>query len=411
LIFYICSGEVGRLMPLLEEKDTPADEPPRTGRAVAGSGWSIRILQRMGPVSLGVSVPRQWTESFDLHAGSGVHLRSSADGSLRIRPITPEGSREHAILIDVPAGTVPEHLFRRLLGAYLAGSASFKVVEPGGISAETRGVVRTFVRRTIQPEIISEEGSVLELQDVSDASPVPLVKLLGRMGQLVVALQRDAGTSWARPTTARGPAWALRDDEVDRQAWFIERSASRLLHGDDDLPGIAEGGIGPLGCWSVARSLERIADHAVRMGEAGALLSDQAVPKAHLVFLQQFHEQALGHLDRVLEALAEESSARANELLDTGEALHETARTLSERLFPPTGVSPPLPASSVFALGRILESVDRTVAYAQDIAQVALDRGLPLNRAPTALPSPERRARAPSRATQTEKKAGGKKQK
>jgi phosphate uptake regulator len=389
-------------MPVLAESGDVGATAARGARAPPGDAGTTRILQRMGPVSLGVSVPRQWTQAFDLRAGSGVHLRSTADGSLRIRPLhLPEG-RTAAIQIDVGAGTVPEHLFRRLLGTYLAGHVTFRVVERGGLSAETRAVVRTFVRRTIQPEILSEEGDVLELQDVTEASPVPLVKLLGRMGQLVVTLQRDAGRSWSAPVVLRGQTWARRDDEVDRQAWFIERSAARLLHGEEDRDGLGGDGIGPLGCWSVARSLERIGDHAVRMGEAGEILAESALPKPSIVFLEQFHTQALEHLNRVLEALAEESSARANELLDTGEALHETARTLSERLFPGSG-APALPASSVFALGRILESIDRTVAYAQDIAQVALDRALPPARA---VPTPSFGASLPARTSRTSRVSG-----
>jgi phosphate uptake regulator len=367
-------------MPVLEDPDASGAASSGPARPY-GDGWTTRILQRMGPVSLGVSIPRPWSEAFDLRAGSAVRLRAGSDGSLRIRPVDLPYARAPAIQIEVTPGTVPEHLFRRLLGAYLAGYAAFQVTEPGGITPATQGVVRTFVRRTIQPEVLSEEGSVLELQDVTDASPVPLMKRLARMAHLVVALQRDAGTSWTRGS-ALAPAWSLRDDEVDRQAWFIERTATRLLHGEEAMEaveGVAGHGIGPLGCWSVARSLERIGDHAVHMGEAGALLAESSAPRSSLVFLEQFHAQALDHLGHVLEALAEESSARANELLDTGEALHETGRALAERIFPASG-APGLPASTVFALGRILESIDRTVAYAQDIAQVALDRALPPSR-------------------------------
>jgi phosphate uptake regulator len=268
----------------------------------------------------------------------------------------------------------PEHLFRRLLGAYLAGAVEFEVVQSTGIAPVARGVIRTFVRRTIQPEVVSEEPDRVLLQDVSDASPVPLLKLLGRMGQVVLELQRDAARSWSHLTVGGLPGWESRDDEVDRQAWFIERSAVRALEADE-LP---EGGsIGPLGCWTVARSLERIADHAVKMGVAGARLAEGPALRPLLIPLEQFHTEALRHLESVLEALAEDSGSRANELLDTGEALHEVARTLSERLFPLHGNPSLAPPSSAIALGRILESIDRTVAYAQDIAQVALDRGLP----------------------------------
>lgn len=370
---------------------------------------STRILQRMGPVSLGVSMPRNWVEANRLQVGSPVQLRISADGSVRIRSSTTPPVWDRRFRIEVTPGMLPEHLFRCLLGAYLAGAAEFEVFQRDGVTPDSRGVVRTFARRTIQPEVISEDGETLELQDVSDASPVPLPKLLVRMGQLVVAMQVDAAQSWVRLPVGTPTSWEARDDEVDRQAWFIERSAVRLLDGAAPLDRTMETGIGPLGCWTVARSLERIADHAVRMGESGARLGESHVPRSHLVSLQQFHGQAVRHLTAVLEALAEESGSRANELLDTGEALHEVARTLSERLFPSAGSSAQLPPSTAIALGRILESIDRTTAYAQDIAQVALDRALPFPRSTVVRPDPPTAGK--SRATKESNRTQGGKEK
>ena len=370
---------------------------------------STRILQRMGPVSLGVSIPRGWVESNGLRLGSPVHLRLVPDGSLRIRSMAAPTASDRRFRFEVTPGMLPEHLFRCLLGAYLAGSAEFEVFQRDGVTPGTRSVVRTFARRTIQPEVISEDGETLEMQDVSDASPVPLPKLLVRMGQLVIAMQQDAAQSWSRLSVGAPTSWEARDDEVDRQAWFIERSAVRLLDGAAQLDRTMETGIGPLGCWTVARSLERIGDHAVRMGEAGARLGESHVPKSHLVSLEQFHGQAVRHLTSVLEALAEESGNRANELLDTGEALHEVVRTLSERLFPSAGSSAQLPPSTAIALGRILESIDRTTAYAQDIAQVALDRALPFPRSMTVRSAPS--TAKPSHATKELNRTQGGKEK
>jgi phosphate uptake regulator len=179
-----------------------------------------------------------------------------------------------------------------------------------------------------------------------------------------------------------------------------------MLDQDGQVESPVMGGIGPLGWWTVARSLERIADHAVRMGEAGGRLSESAVPPVYLTSLGQFHDQALHHLSAVLESLQEESAARANELLDTGEALHAMGRTLSERLFSSASGSV-IPPSSAIALGQILESIGRTTAYAQDIAQVALDRALPLTihsnasgPAPRAL-GPNLRAHSPPKENKT----------
>jgi phosphate uptake regulator len=386
-----------------------------TGRPAPADLRSVRRLQRMGPVSLGVSVPRRWVGDQGLRVGSPVDLQVAPDGSIRVRPNPGAAPNERTVRVEVDARLRPEHLFRRLLGAYLAGAVAFEIHEPGALSPVTQGVVRTFTRRTIQPEVLSEENETIRLRDVSDASPVPLPKLVGRMGQLVLGLHRDAAASWRDLPLGVRPSWDQRDDEVDRQAWFIERSAVRMLEGDGPEDPDSSAGVGPLGWWTVARSLERIADHGVRLGEIGVGLAEGSLPAHYLTSLEQLHEQSLQHLEAVLEALRAGGIERANELLDTGEALRATARTYSERLFPTVGAAATIPPSAAIALGQILESIGRTTAYAQDIAQVALDRALPRAASPGPVLSPPAGSPEPYPATpepsEERKNPGGKRRK
>ncbi len=283
-------------------------------------------------------------------------------------PRTREKGREPpgpAILL-VTHGEPPEHLFRRLLGAYLAGAREFVLRERGVLRAPTREVVRSFCRRTRQPEILSDEPGVLTLRDLAFESPVPLEQRISRMGRIVLDFHRAAVESWSHlPLDADG-AWERRDDEIDREAWYVQRLAAiRLRDG--------EGGSRLLGYWTVARSLERIADHATILGDEGRRLVDLPQGTGPLTSLRQFHRQAMDHLEGVLSAT---DGATANELLDTGEALLASGRALSDRLLPAVngGTMPPATAAAV---ARILESIGRTVAYSEDIAQVVLDRSLP----------------------------------
>jgi hypothetical protein len=263
----------------------------------------------------------------------------------------------------VGRGEVPEHLFRRLLGAYLAGAREFTVVERSKITPRTREVVRTFCRRTRQPEIISDEASVLRLRDLAFESPIPLDQRIDRMGRLVVEFHREAVDSWSHLPFFEDGYWERRDDEIDRDAWYVERVAAI----QSDGPG---GGLAWRGLWTTARSLERIADHAVVLGEVGRHLGDLPNGTGPVNSLRQFHRQAMEHLEGVLAAT---DGGPANDLLDLGEALQASGYGLSERLLPAVGGGTMTPATAA-AVTRILESIGRTIAYAQDIAQVSLDR-------------------------------------
>ena len=269
--------------------------------------------------------------------------------------------------IPVSRGEPPEHLFRRLLGAYLAGAREFVIRERPSVTARTREVVRTFCRRTRQPEIISDEAGILRLRDLAYESPVPLAQRVGRMGRIVIEFHREAVESWSHLPFGEDGQWERRDDEIDREAWYLQRLAAIQIEAGTD-------GTLVLGPWTIARSLERIADHAVILAEAGRRLVDLPQGSAPVVSLRQFHGQAMEHLEGVL---ASDGESTANDLLDMGEALIASGRSIADRLLPAVnGVM--MPPATAAAVARILESIGRTIAYAQDIAQVALDRALPV---------------------------------
>jgi hypothetical protein len=253
------------------------------------------------------------------------------------------------------------------LGAYLAGAPEFVVRQRPALSSGTREVVRTFCRRTRQPEIVSEERESIRLHDLSFESPVSLDQRVQRMGRLVLAFHREAVDGWSQLPLGDDGSWERRDDEVDREAWYIQRIASLRL-------GIEGPASELLGSWTVARSLERIADHAVVLAATGPRLAALPQGQGPATPLRQFHAQAMNHLEG---ALAARNGDRANDLLDTGTALAASGEALADRLLPGVGggVMPPATAAAV---ARILESIGRTIAYAQDIAQVALDRSIPV---------------------------------
>jgi phosphate uptake regulator len=332
-----------------------------------------RRLQRMGTVTIGVSLPREWVGTRNLAVGSTVFLRALADGSLLIQDRDPAAA--HATVeVFVEPDRSREHLFRDLVAAYLAGAREFVVHEKGGISPETVAVAKTFARRTLQPEIVSEDRDVLILRDVSRGAELDIGALLRRMFQIVLALQQDAARTWSEPDRWRGVRWEHRDDEIDRHAWLIERILALRLSGS--VPATEAEPIvdRPLQTLVLVRSLERIGDHAVQIAEQGLRWAETSPTERLLRPLTEFHAQVLDQLRAAFRVASEErDAAHANDVIDVGEALHATYTTLTESLFA-RGGGTSLSALAAVPLGLILQSIDRTVSYAQDIAEVGLDR-------------------------------------
>jgi len=296
-----------------------------------------------------------------------AHAAAASSEGLPNPPIEPRSATGRAAArLTLERQDPPEHLFRRLLSAYLSGARSFEVVERPRVSSATREVAREFCRRTRQPQIVRDHGSVLTLTVTDERDPPDMDEALLRLGDDVLAFHREAVESWDRLPLGDDGAWARRDDDVDRESWVLERRLAR-----EEREGRAQARPAAA-AWTIVRSLERIADHAVTLGEVGPRLADLRADRSPVRELRQLHRQAMTHLADVLRS---SDGSRANDLLDVGEALVASGRSLAERVLPAVGDGSMSPATAA-AVARALEAIGRTVAYSQDIAQACFDRSL-----------------------------------
>ncbi len=323
----------------------------------------------MGAVTTGVSLPRDWVGRNRLSVGSSVYLEPLEDGSLVVRGHAFEDER-WVVQVERRRGSPPEHLFRELISAYLDGAQEFRIVERDGISAETRSIAALFSRRTVHPEIVSDEGSQIVLRDVSRGGDLDLGPMLRRMHQVVLHLHEEAGVTLRGDTPPSTVDWGGRDDDVDRHAWLVERV---LTMRPTSRGSRAKGPLGSIPRAIVlVRSLERAADHAVLLAQHGARWIETAPPARLAGAVTGFHDHAKDLLAEAFPAALEGDSARTNDLIDAGEALHAEYRTLVESTL--RRRTPPEAGRVELAL--LLPSIDRTVAYAQDIAEAGLDTGV-----------------------------------
>jgi phosphate uptake regulator len=357
-----------------------AFEAPRSGAARPveiplmlnndpGSG-TVRRLQRMGAVTVGVSLPRNWVSQRELGVGSPVVVKLISNGAIVIRSPTGADARVRA-QIEVETGPPPEHLFRRLVGAYLRGAEEFVVHQDGGLVSTTRSTVRTFQRRTVHPQIVFEDRENIILRDVSNGANLGIPVLLRRMFQVVLEMHEDAAKTWQSAGSQGEEPMEARDDEVDRYAWLIERTLALRLRDDPGGASLGAPFEGPLPVFLLTRCLERIADHAVILAEHGGRLRESSMPASTLRALTGYHRQVLDHLRAAFAVAEHPDPSVANEVLDGATALEATHTTLAGRFLTPA-VPSSLPAAALSSLGLILQSIDRTTAYARDVAQIGL---------------------------------------
>ena len=272
-------------------------------------------------------------------------------------------------------GGAPEHLFRELVGAYLTGADRITLREAGGIRATTRNVALSFQRRVCATAALEATSEEIVLSDFDTADRAGLATLTFRLGEEVLRLLRRAGDEI--PELDRPESWEALDDPIDALAWMIHRRVALRCAAGPLEPRRDEERIDPIGWLEASRALERIGDHAVLIGsQASSWRSAGALPDERRL-VSEVHAQTCDFVARALVLLGDPRPAAANEALDLGEALQSTSRALLERLVPGRSLGPSPAAASVLALGRVLDSLARIVAYSRDIVEVSLDHARP----------------------------------
>ena len=330
------------------------------------SGYEGRRIQRTGGSTFIVSLPKPWVRDRGLGAGDVVLFAPRPDGSLTLYPreaFTPSPQRR---VVSIQNGMDREHLFRGLVSEYIAGSDLLEVRTPERMSAKTREVIRGFAQHMIGPEILEESSESMVLQDVVGSNPLPLPSVLRRMYHMVRAMQLDAMTAFGTRDLAIAQDVQQRDWEVDRLHWFVQKQITLALR---DQRQLATLGLTLPECATflqVSKTLERIADHAVRISSVTELVKGSNIPRAQTEELQRLSRTALDLLESAIETVFQADTEKANQVLDDGQQLVAHRRKLLNEILARQG-------RVAVALAYVLESLERTALYACDLAEIALN--------------------------------------
>ncbi len=273
--------------------------------------------------------------------------------------------------IELGAHPEAEHLFRELVGGYLSGSSRITIRQVGGIREPTRDVVESFRQRIDESVSVDDEGEALVLSSLDPPERRSIASVTFRLGERVLDLLRDAGEESIEPISEA--EWVRRDDAIDRLAWEVHRLVAIRWRQGRPHPTLIQERLDPIGWLEASRALERIGDHAVLIGEHLATWRATNPGAAERRLLDEFARQAYDYVSSALVLLGDPRPGPANGAIDLGRALRSTAQTLLDRLLAARSPTPPPPTSAVVALGWVLHSLERVVAYGQDLVEIALD--------------------------------------
>jgi len=333
----------------------------------------FRRVQLTGGATYVVSLPKEWARSVGLKPGHQVALIPQADSSLLLVPrgeVEVGGGSE--AFMEVSPSMDPEVVVRNFISYYLTGHELIRVRFHQGTSRH-RAVLKEAARRKLMGvEVIEESADELLTQCLIGYSELPVKRAVSRMSIIASSMHRDASTAYASADRGLATEVVARDDEVDRFYFFIVRQLKMAVQNRALSEEIGLGN--PRDCLGyrlVAKSIERVADHAARIAylalglERG--LSSGALEDALKV--SELAGQAYSRAMRALECLDVDEAHRCISL--SAEAV-EAGRQAAERL-----VGLDLDARSIVSLSLVLDSLRRVAEYGADIAEVAINLATP----------------------------------
>jgi len=317
-----------------------------------------RKLQKTGGSTLIVSLPKKWAKKNKLSPGSEVKLLQQPNGTMTIDP--GQSNPNKKISTVECNDEKSQHLFRDLIGTYLAGSTEIKVVGKPRLTVKERKTIRKFSASVIGLEIIEEEASQAILTDMSNPGALPFRRAIKRLYRIVSAMYNDSILILEGSEDLAADV-VDRDKEADKLQWFIERQFNMMLENPGLSRQLQASSFEGVVYSNVARYLERIADHACRLAEIGYVAGQ--IPGRKMLPLAK---EAGEIMKDAMKSFINNNPRKATVVIDRGKKSVQKTQTYFENRYKKEMESP-------LEFSIAMDAIMRTIAYSTDISEAAIN--------------------------------------
>ncbi len=323
-----------------------------------------RRVQITGGATFMVTLPKEWAEAQKLHAGAEIELHPHDPDLLILRPHRDSQPTRGVLALDAKTG---DALMRAFISMYVAG---FDIIEVRGerITPEQRQTIRKITQALIGPEIMEESRDSIIIHNLLNLSELSAPKTLERIFLMVRDMFHDAVRAAADHDAELAHDIMARDEDVDRLYLMLHRQFRIVLR---DL--LAEEALGLsrvklFDIYTVARQLERIADHAVKIARVTTLI--EAPPPKVAEALRKMGETVASLLEESVEAFRLPNPDLAGQAIAKASGVEERLMKAVKLLW---GLDP----QEAQLIGIAFDSIGRVKDYSVNIAETALNTAVP----------------------------------
>jgi phosphate uptake regulator len=329
-----------------------------------------RKVQMTGGSTYIFSLPKKWAVQNQLKKGTSLLVQEEDDGSLSIMP---SGMEKHAkmdeALIKFSQNENPAAVTRKVVAAYLVGYNLLRVRAQAQqeLSSKLRNHLKSFARQfLVGTEIVTDTPVELSLQVLLDYQELSVESALRRMAIIASSMHRDALTAFVKKDRQLAEAIVETDSEVDRFNLYIIRQLKLAIANPKLIKSVGLNSARDcLGYRLITKSVERAADHAVKIAESSLMLKHKVESK-HLRGIEEMSNLSVSMFEQSIDSLFRNDFDLAENVIEKTERIVDLENEVILSL-QKTGLE------EATAVRLLLESVRRTAEYASDIAEIVLN--------------------------------------
>jgi phosphate uptake regulator len=329
-----------------------------------------RKLQYTGGSSYIVSLPKKWIQDLGLKQGDHVVILRQGNSTLQIAPASKRPIKEQKeATIEVSKDNNPYFIARKLIALYFLGFNVINVVsKEDRLIADQREVIKNIIRRVLMgTEIIADSATGITLQVLINLLDLSVDTAFKRMLLITKSMYRDTVLSLKENNIELAEEVVKSDDEVDRFSFYIVRQLKIAIKNEYLLKEIGlEEPRNCLGYRLIAKSVERVADHAVKIAK-DVIEMHQPLNKDIVEKISNMSYFALEVLDDSCLSMFKRDYEAADRAIEKARKIDEMEKAILH------AVSKPRDVNELYRIKLITENIRRVAEYASDIAEIVLN--------------------------------------
>jgi phosphate uptake regulator len=333
-------------------------------------GEETRKLQYTGGSSYIVSLPKKWIQDLGLKQGDHVVILRQGNSVLQIAPASKRMAKEQKeATIEVSKDNNPYFIARKLIALYFLGFNVITIVpKEDRLLVEQREVIKSIVRRVLMgTEIIADSATGITLQVLINLLDLSVDAAFKRMLLIAKSMYRDTLLALKENNIELAEEVVKSDDEVDRFSFYIVRQLKIAIRNEHLLKeiGLAE----PRNCLGyrlIAKSVERVADHAVVIAR-DFMSNPHPLNKDIVDKIANMSYFALEVLDDACLSMFKRDYEEADRAIEKAHRIDEMEKGILR------AVSKPRDVNELYRIKLITENIRRVAEYASDIAEIVLN--------------------------------------